>query len=75
MLHIYKAIIPALGQAKASQKQGLFNFPICEGMDGGGDGDRTRVQKAIHGSIYKFSLSTTFPRCQADKQADSLVAS
>lgn len=36
---------------------------------GGGDGSRTRVQKAIHGSIYKFSLSTTFPHTQADKQA------
>ena len=44
-------------------------------MDGGGDGGRTRVQKAIHDGIYKFSLSTTFPRHQADKQADSLVAS
>ena len=44
-------------------------------MAGGGDGGRTRVQKAIHDGIYKFSLSTTFPRRQADKQADGLVAS
>ena len=44
-------------------------------MDGGGDGGRTRVQKAIHDGIYKFSLSTTFPRKQADKQAACSVAS
>ena len=28
---------------------------------GGGDGGRTRVQKAIHDGIYKFSLSTEIP--------------
>ena len=39
------------------------------GFAGGGDGGRTRVQKAIHDGIYKFSLSTTFPCKQADKQA------
>ena len=44
-------------------------------MNGGGDGGRTRVQKAIHDGIYKFSLSTTFPYIQADKQAEYLVAS
>ena len=31
------ATIPAFGQAKACQKQGLFNFPIDEGMNGGGE--------------------------------------
>ena len=45
------------------------------GYAGGGDGGRTRVQKAIHDGIYKFSLSTTFPYTQADKQAVCLVAS
>jgi len=44
-------------------------------VDGGGDGGRTRVQKAIHDGIYKFSLSTTFPYRQANKQAACLVAS
>ena len=61
MLSEYYRTIPAFDQAKASQKQGLFNFPIDEGMNGGGDGGRTRVQKAIHDGIYKFSLSTEIP--------------
>ena len=64
-----KTTIPAFGQAKAYWKQGFCYFSFDVRMDGGGDGGRTRVQKAIHGSIYKFSLSTTFPHTQADKQA------
>jgi len=52
-------------------KNKVFGFALF----GGGDGGRTRVQKAIHDGIYKFSLSTTFPYIQADKQAVCLVAS
>ena len=42
---------------------------------GGDGGNRTRVRKEVHQSISGCSLSTTFPLCQAGKQADTLVAS
>ena len=42
---------------------------------GGDGGNRTRVRKEVHESISGCSLSTTFPLCQAGKQADTLVAS
>lgn len=42
---------------------------------GGDGGNRTRVRKKVYESISGCSLSTTFPLCQAGKQADTLVAS
>ena len=67
-----------LDTIRLAMKQEKRKKPECcciRAFYGGDGGNRTRVRKEVHESISGCSLSTTFPLCQAGKQADTLVAS
>ena len=67
-----------LDTIRLAMKQEKKKKPECcciRAFYGGDGGNRTRVRKEVHESISGCSLSTTFPLCQAGKQADTLVAS